>query len=124
MFEIPKNKLTNLSDADGRELVARLCQAELVQAGMPFSAVRWSGAQDAAGGGLGLDCHVEDCGFRGDFVPRARAGFQVKKTSMPQSRIAGEMSPKDKLRPIFGELPRCDGCYIVVSLGDDPAETA
>ncbi len=126
MFEIPKDRLANLSDADGREPVDHLCEAELVQAGMPVSAVRWSGAQDAADGGLDVDvdCRVEDCGFRGDFVPRARTGFQVKKTSVPQSRIPREMSPKGKLRPIFGELARRDGCYIVVSFGDDPTETA
>lgn len=47
MFEIPKDRLAHLSDMDGRELVARLCEAELVQAGMPVSVVRWEGAQDA-----------------------------------------------------------------------------
>ena len=92
MFEIPKDLLANLSDADGRELVARLCEAELVQAGMPVSAVRWGGAQDAPDGGLDVDCHVEDCGFRGDFVPRPRTGFQVKKASMPRGGTAKEMS--------------------------------
>ena len=124
MFEIPKEQLTNLSDADGRELVARLCEAELRQTGAPVSAVRWSGAQDAPDGGLDVDvnCRIEDRGFRGDFVPRARTGFQVKKGAMPRSRIAKEMSPKGELRPIFGELARCGGCYIVVSLGDDPTE--
>ena len=124
MFEIPKDRLAHLSDADGRELVARLCEAELVQAGMPVSAVRWSGAQDAPDGGLDVDCFVESSDFRGDFVPRARTGFQVKKTSMRKDRIPTEMSPRGKLRPIFGELARCGGCYILVSLGDDPTETA
>ena len=92
MFEIPKDRLANLSGADGRELFARLCEAELVQTGMPVSAVRWSGAQDAPDSGLDVDCHVEDCGFHGDFAPRARMGFQVKKASMPQSGITKEMS--------------------------------
>ena len=92
MFEIPKGLLARLSDADGHELVARLCEAELAQAGTPVSAVRWGGAQDAPDGGLDVDCHVEDCGFRGDFVPRARTGFQVKMASMPRGGIAKAMS--------------------------------
>ena len=123
MFDIPKDRLTCLSDADGRELVARLCEAELKQAGMPVSAVRWSGVQDAPDGGLDVDCRVEDCGFRGDFVPRARTGFQVKTRSMPRNQIAKEMSPKGELRPIFEELAGYAGCYIIVSLKDDPTET-
>ena len=123
MFDIPKNQLTSLNDADARELVGRLCEAELSQAGMPVSAVRWSGAQDAADGGLDVDCHVDGGDFHGDFVPRARTGFQVKKPSMPSSKIEKEMSPEGRLRPIFEELARCDGCYIIVSLKDDPTPT-
>ena len=123
MLDTPKDRLTSLNDADARELVGRLCEAELRQAGRPVSAARWGGAQDAADGGLDVDCHVDGGDFRGDFVPRARTGFQVKKPSMPSRKIEEEMSPKGELRPIFKELAQCDGCYIIVSLKDDPTPT-
>ena len=83
-----------MSDVHLRELVARLCEAELRLAGAPVSAVRWAGAQTAPDGGLDVDCRVEDEGFCGDFVPRPRTGFQVKEPAMPPARIAKEISPK------------------------------
>lgn len=120
MFEITKNHLLHLNDVDLRELVARLCEAELQLAGAPVSAVRWAGAQTAADGGLDVDCRIERDGFRGDFVPRPRTGFQVKKPKMPPAKIANEMSPDGQLRPIFAQLAASNGCYIIVSLDDDP----
>ena len=101
-----------------------MCQAELGRAGAPVSAVRWAGAHTAPDGGLDVDCRVELGGFAGDFVPRPRTGFQVKKPSMPPSRIDREMSPKGRLRPIFEKLAACNGCYVIVSLDDDPTGNA
>lgn len=103
-----------------RELVGRLCQAELRNAGLPVSAVRWGGAHTAPDGGLDVDCRVEAEDFRGDFVPRRFTGFQVKKPAMPPGRIIDEMSPHGALRPIFSDLAAANGCYIIVSLDDDP----
>lgn len=120
MFDISKDQLSQLSDVDLRELVARLCEAELRGAGAPISAVRWGGAQTAPDGGLDVEIQVEGQEFAGDFVPCAQTGFQVKKSNMPASKIAKEMSPDGVLRPIFSELARHNGCYIIASLGDDP----
>ena len=119
MFEIHKDELLRLNDSQLRELVARLCEAELRQKGFPASAVRWGGAQTAPDGGLDVDCRVEAGGFTGDFVPRGRTGFQVKKHAMPAARIKYEMSPKGALRPIFPALASENGCYTIVSLADD-----
>ena len=83
MFEITKQELRGLNGAQLRELVARLCEAELRVHEMPASSVRWSGAHTAPDGGLDVECRVEDSGFRGDFVPLPRTGFQVKKPLMP-----------------------------------------
>ena len=124
MFEITKNQLRQLNDVQLRELVARLCEAELQMAGAPVSAVRWAGAHTAPDAGLDVDCQVDDKAFRGDFVPRPRTGFQIKKPAMPPAKIAIEMSPKGKLRPIFSELAASNGCYIIASLDDDPAGNA
>lgn len=123
MFEIPKDQLRRLNDVELRELVARLCQAELRRKGAPVSAVRWGGSQTAPDGGLDVEVRVKDQEFAGDFAPRAWTGIQVKKSSMPDSKIADEMRPKGVLRPIFPELARGNGCYIIVSLADDPAGT-
>ena len=120
MFEITKQNLLGLNGDQLRELVARLCEAELRILGMPASSVRWSGAHTAADGGLDVECRVEDSDFRGDFVPRPRTGFQVKKPSMPPSKIPSEMSPRGTLRPVFSDLSATNGCYIIVSLGSDP----
>ena len=123
MFDISKDQLLRLSDVDLRELVARLCEAELSRTGAPVSAVRWGGSQTAPDGGLDVEILVKDQAFAGDFVPRAWTGIQVKKSSMPASEIAEEMSPNGVLRPIFPELATQNGCYIIVSLADDPAGT-
>ena len=120
VIDVSKQQLKLLDGETLRELVARLCEAELTKTGAPISAVRWSGAHTASDGGLDVDCRVESEPFRGDFVPCARTGFQVKKSSMPAGEIAKEMSPRGQLRPIFAELAKSDGCYIIVSLEDDP----
>ena len=123
MFEVTKEQLRPLSDSDLRELVARLCVAELTERGAPSSAVKWGGSQTAPDGGLDVDCNVEDQAYRGDFVPRARTGIQVKSSEMRPSEIRNEMAPKGKIRPLFAELTRDKGCYVIVSLADDPAGT-
>ena len=119
MFEISKHQLRQLNDADLRELVARLCEAELKNAGAPVSALKWGGAQTAPDKGLDIECCIEDDDFSGDFLPSARTGIQVKKSKMPDSKIKKEMSPKGQLRPVFSELARNNGCYVIVSLHDD-----
>ena len=119
MFDISKDQLLRLSDVDLRELVARLCEAELSRAGAPVSAVRWGGSHTTPDGGLDLEVRVKGQEFAGDFVPRAWTGIQVKKSKMPKGKIIEEMSPKGNLRPIFQELARDNGCYIIVSLDDD-----
>ena len=123
MFEISKDQLRRLNDVELRELVALLCEAELSEAEAPVSAVRWGGSQTAPDGGLDVEIRVKGQEFEGDFVPRAWTGIQVKKSSMPAGEIANEMSPEGVLRPIFPELARRNGCYIIVSLADDPAGT-
>ena len=120
MFEISKDQLLKFSDVDLRELVARLCEAELRRAGAPVSALKWGGAQTTPDGGVDIDCRIENQVFAGDFVPRARTAIQVKKSSMPASKISNEMSPRGILRPIFSDLAASNGCYIIVSLRDDP----
>ena len=81
------------------------------------------GAHTAADGGLDVEVDLENREFRGDFVQRNLTGFQVKKPSMPPSRIPAEMSPKGQLRPIFHDLAERSGCYVIVSVADDPSDS-
>ncbi len=121
MFDITRNQLQKLDGEALRELVGRLCEAEMVKDGLPVSVVQCAGAHTAADGGLDVEVVLEDGLLSGDFVPRARTGFQVKGPTMPPSRIPAEMSPNGQLRPIFGKLAQSNGCYIIVSLADNPS---
>ena len=123
ILDVTKEQLRQLDRNSLRELVARLCEAEIQQAGMPASAVKWGGSHTAADGGLDVEVDHDNRQFLGDFLLRNLAGFQVKKSSMRPSLIPAEMSPKGRLRPIFGELARRNGCYVIVSVADDPTGT-
>ena len=121
IFDISEDQLCQLDAAELRELVARLCQAELSLKRAPVSAVRWGGSNMAPDGGLDVEVCLKQEGFSGDFVPCGWTGIQVKKPSMPAGEIAAEMSSGGDLRPIISELMEQGGCYIIVSLADDPA---
>ena len=121
MFEITKDQLLKFPGEYLRELVARLCEAEIKGEGARVSDLRWGGDENAPDGGLDIDISIENRDFAGDFVPRARTGIQVKKSKMPPEKIEKEMRPNGQLRPIFSKLAEDNGCYIIVSLKDDPA---
>ncbi|MBM0210880.1 MULTISPECIES: hypothetical protein [Pseudomonas syringae group] len=122
-YELEKTDISNLNDGDLRELVARLCEAELAQQGVGPVCVLWGGAQEAADGGL--DVHVKNTGYLKSpgFVPRANVGFQVKKNSMSKSACTKEMLDKAGLpKEVISELAENDGAYIIVSGKDDCSE--
>lgn len=122
-YELEKTDISNLNDGDLRELVARLCEAELAQQGVGPVCVLWGGAQEAADGGL--DVHVKNTGLLKciGFVPRANVGFQVKKNSMSKAACTKEMLDKAGLpKEIISELAEHDGAYIIVSGKDDCSE--
>ncbi|MBC3466140.1 hypothetical protein [Pseudomonas sp. RW10S2] len=122
-YELEKTDISNLNDGDLRELVARLCEAELAQQGVGPVCVLWGGAQEAADGGL--DVHVKNAGNlkSSGFVPRANVGFQVKKNSMSRAACTKEMLEKTGLpKEVISELAKNDGAYIIVSGKDDCSE--
>ena len=121
MFDITKDQLLRFPGAYLRELVARLCEAEIRGKGARVSDLMWGGDENAPDGGLDIEISIENRDFVGDFVQRARTGIQVKKSKMPPSKIKAEMCPNGQLRPIISELAENNGCYIIVSLEDDPA---
>ena len=84
-FELEPADISTLDDADLREMVARLCEAELIRQGIQPSCVLWGGAQEAADGGL--DVRVKDAATLNgpNFIPRENTGFQVKKHSISKA---------------------------------------
>lgn len=119
LFELEPSDISDLNDADLRELVGRLCEAEAVTQGLPTSKVNWGGAQEAPDGGL--DVSVFDLGELSspNFLPHPDTGFQVKKHSMSRANCKKEMLEKGSVRPIIRELAKRGGSYIIVSGKDD-----
>lgn len=118
-FELEPSDISNLSDADLREMVARLCEAELISQELQPSCVLWGGAQEAADGGL--DVRVVDAIplSNSGFVSRDNTGYQVKKNSMSKAACRKEMLDKGKVKPVIGDLLAKKGAYIIVSGRDD-----
>lgn len=123
VFDIPTDRLVDLTDAELRELLARLCEAERERQGGHRNEVRWGGSQTAADGGL--DVVVEPVG---SFVPagplaRRHAGIQVKSADLAAAAITNEMRYDGSLRPAISELAARSGSYLIASAGANCSET-
>ncbi|MCI5162123.1 MAG: hypothetical protein D3917_08900, partial [Candidatus Electrothrix sp. AX5] len=119
-FELEPVDLSNLNDADLRELVARLCEAELIRHGVQTSCVLWGGAQEAADGGLDIRVNSYTKLNEANFVPRGNTGFQVKKNSMSKAACKKEMLEKgNSIKSVIADLASQKGAYIIVSGKDD-----
>ncbi|MDP4534764.1 hypothetical protein Q3O60_00970 [Alkalimonas collagenimarina] len=115
LFELAPVDISNLNDADLRELVARLCEAELSRQGISSVHIKWGGAQEAPDGGL--DVYVQDVSSLPSpgFVPRINTGIQVKKNSMSKAACAKEMQDSGSVKKIVSSLADNQGAYIIVS---------
>ncbi|MFH1983192.1 MAG: hypothetical protein ABIL58_15220 [Pseudomonadota bacterium] len=118
-FELEPADISTLSDADLREMVARLCEAELIRQGIQPSCVLWGGAQEAADGGLDIRVREATTLNGPSFIPRENTGFQVKKNSMGKSSCNKEMLEKGSVKPSIADLVCKKGAYIIVSGKDD-----
>lgn len=115
MLEITPDHIALLNDTDLRELIGRLCEADLRRRGISASFVTWGGDQNAADGGFDVRVALPSASLIDGFIPAPNTGFQVKATDMPPSKIAPEMCPNGILRPVIQELADQAGAYIVVS---------
>jgi len=115
MFDITGDYITRLNDEDLRELVTRLCEAELRRANLPLASLTSGGNQNAADGGVDVRIELPDQLVSLDFIPKGVTGFQVKKPDMPASKIQEEMRPDGVLRPAIVQLGAQHGAYIIVS---------
>lgn len=124
MFDITADDINQLSDIDLRELVGRLCEAELVSNGLSPAAVTWGGNQTAADGGLDVRVALPQGVSIGGFIPRPSTGFQVKTPDMRRAAILAEMRPAGAIRPVIQELADDAGAYIIVSSKGSTADSA
>lgn len=124
MFDISPNEISELNDAALRELVGRLCEAELVRRGLSPAAVTWGGSQTAPDGGVDVRVALPLGSSIDGFVPRPSTGFQVKKPDMPRTSILAEMRPSGVVRPIIQELVNRGGAYVIVSSSGSTADRA
>ena len=124
LLEISQYDISLLGDAVLRELVARLCRAELAQAGLRVSTVTAGGGQDDPDGGIDVRVDLPEGSHRLDFVPRARTGFQVKATKMAPSSICAEMRPRGQLRPAIKKLLASAGAYVIVGSKDSTGDSS
>ncbi len=115
LLEITGNNIAQLDDAQLRELIGLLCEADYRLAGLPTAGIIWGGHQDASDGGLDVVVRGEISPPQNSFVPRSLTAFQVKKSDMPRTKILKEMRPHGILREEIKSLIREKGAYIIVS---------
>jgi hypothetical protein len=131
IFHVSKSDVQQLNDTQARELVARLCQAELRQKGLSTAAVTWGGDQRAADGGVDVRVAIKDVTkFNSvtltidDYIPRPNTIIQVKAVkSFADKKIQQEMAPKNLLKTTIAELAACDGAYIIASTKSDGSDS-
>jgi hypothetical protein len=79
LLDISGDDIAQLGDENLRELVARLCEAEMRQRKLPTSAVTAGGEQEAPDGGVDVRVALPSSTTIDGYVPRRATGFQVKK---------------------------------------------
>lgn len=122
-LEVTVGDIQRLADEPLRELIKRLCLAEFSDAGLPSSAVRAGGHQDASDGGIDVRVDLPGTPAGLDFIPKGQTGLQAKAESMPASKVSGEMLDRGTLKPAIRELLTRGGAYVIVSSKDSCTET-
>ena len=124
VFDIPPDRLRELGADDFRELVARLCEAEIERQGGHRLEVRWGGRLTANDGGLDVVVEAK----RDYFIPPhprlpcGDTGVQVKLEGLAKTAIDKEMRPQKVLRPSISTLAAKNGAYLIISAGADCTE--
>lgn len=122
-FELQSADLVPISASDLRELVARLCEAEVLQHGFTAKSVSWGGAQEAPDGGLDVRVDENRIPPSNDFLPRGSTGYQVKKHKMGPAACQAEMLDGDTPKQVLLDLAKSGGAYVIVSGGDDCSDS-
>jgi hypothetical protein len=115
VFDTTADHIEQLDDEALRELVARLCEAEVRLHGQSPLSVTWGGHQNSPDGGIDVRVSLDHALPKASNLPRARIGFQVKAEDLPRSAVLAEMCPAGTLRTSIQTLAQEAGAYILVS---------
>lgn len=122
-FTIAKEEIQLLNDEQARELVARLCKAEVLKNGYDTSLVTWGGDQRAADGGVDVRVTFPvDTQHTSDWLKRKeKVAIQVKAVkSFAASKIKDEMQDQNHT-PMLQSLSG-SGSYIIISTKSNIAD--
>lgn len=122
IFHITVEHIRKLRDDQARELLARLCRAQLSRSGLDGASVHWGGDQRAADGGV--DVLIEHLPAVDIDSPLKRSAgvIQVKAEPFGPAKVKTEMVRDKVLRPSIAELARHRGVYLIASTRDNPTE--
>ena len=120
-FEVRKEMVAALDDAQVRKLLERLLIAEANQRSMSHFGISVGGNQTAGDGGVDASINWTGAPEPSDWLPRRSIYFQCKAEAMAAAKLRDEMRPSGVPRPIFAELAASNGAYIVFAT-DDPTK--
>lgn len=118
VFSITIEQIQNLNDEVSRELVARLCKADLRTLAASPAYVTWGGDQRPKDGGVDVRVDIDPPISIHGYVRNDRTAFQVKAEKFSVGKIPGEMAPDGVIRPALADLAKTKGAYIIVSTRD------
>lgn len=124
-FDIATEEIQRLDDEQARELVARLCKAEVLKNGYDTSLVTWGGDQRSPDGGVDVRVTFPvDTQHTSDWLKRKeKVAIQVKAVkSFAASDIKDEMHNSNHT-PMLQSLAD-HGAYVIVSTKSSTADKA
>lgn len=121
-FNIQPEMVQRLDDTAARQLIARLCEADIARSGLP-PCVFYGGDQRAADDGVDVEVACRPLKRLNEKLTRSVAIVQVKAEKSPfgPKRIADEMQPKGSLRPSIAALAKDHGLYLIASTKENPS---
>lgn len=124
VFSTNAKDIRLLDDVKSRELIARLCRAEIRNQGGSEGSVTWGGDQRAKDGGVDVRVDSDVTVISSAYVPKPAAAYQVKAESFAARKIANEMAPDGGLRSAILELAKSKGAYVIVSTRDNLSDSS
>lgn len=124
IFSVSEQEIQSLDDSQARELVARLCGAELRALGLSVSAVSWGGDQRAKDGGVDVRVDAGNEVAFGGYIKSKKTVFQVKAEEFGPAKIGPEIAPKGNVRTAIKELAEAGGAYVIVSTKDSTSDSS
>ncbi|PXX37995.1 ATP-binding protein [Undibacterium pigrum] len=125
VFRVSKQNIQQLDDSQARELISRLCRAEVRKNNVSSATVSWGGDQRAKDGGVDVRVVIEDKKNITGYIPRNKTIFQVKAVkTFTSASINKEMMKQGKLLPPIANLASDSGAYIITSTKSDVSDSA